>query len=395
VSKPKLLTFIGCYLPGYRAGGPIRSIANQVERLGDEFEFRIVTTDKDLGDDRPYSGVKIDDWNEVGRAHVFYASPRSRTFARLVQLVRQTDHDILYVNSFFDPVFSIQLMLARRLHLLPRRPTILAPRGEFSPGAYRMKAWKKVPFTFSARCIGLHGGILWHSSTEQEASDIRRVLGAKDIEVGRTSNIAVAPDLVGSPEQYSSGQTGPEGKQLSICFLSRVCRMKNLDYVLNVLSQVTATVRLEIYGPLEDQTYWAECQTLMSRLPANVSAAYCGSVEHSEVLKTIGRSHLLFVPTRGENFGHVFHEAFAAGVPVLTSDQTPWHELQARGVGWDIPLDQPERFVAAIESAAAMSPEYWIKARKDCKAFAREQSEGEALGMNRRLFRRALGASAT
>jgi hypothetical protein len=35
--KLKIMTFVGSYLPGYKAGGPIRTLANIVDRLGDEF----------------------------------------------------------------------------------------------------------------------------------------------------------------------------------------------------------------------------------------------------------------------------------------------------------------------------------------------------------------------
>jgi len=67
IVKPVILTFVGCYLPGYRGGGPIRTIANMVDRLGDEFEFRIITMDRDLGDVKPYENVKVDSWNAVGK----------------------------------------------------------------------------------------------------------------------------------------------------------------------------------------------------------------------------------------------------------------------------------------------------------------------------------------
>ena len=32
---------------------------------------------------------------------------------------------------------------------------------------------------------------------------------------------------------------------------------------------------------------------------------------------------LLFLPTKGENFGHVILESMSAGTPVLISDTTP------------------------------------------------------------------------
>ena len=38
--KPRrILTLVDHYPPAYKAGGPLRSVSNLVERLGDELEF--------------------------------------------------------------------------------------------------------------------------------------------------------------------------------------------------------------------------------------------------------------------------------------------------------------------------------------------------------------------
>ena len=50
----RILTFVDYYLPGYKAGGPIRTIANMVSQLGGEFEFLIVTRERDFLDTVPY-----------------------------------------------------------------------------------------------------------------------------------------------------------------------------------------------------------------------------------------------------------------------------------------------------------------------------------------------------
>ena len=39
--KPVILTMLAHYLPGYRSGGPLRSVFNLVDHLGDEFTFRM------------------------------------------------------------------------------------------------------------------------------------------------------------------------------------------------------------------------------------------------------------------------------------------------------------------------------------------------------------------
>ena len=131
--------------------------------------------------------------------------------------------------------------------------------------------------------------------------------------------------------------------------------MKNLDYALRVLAQVRTQVRFSIYGPIEVVTYWEECQKLMAELPANVEVNYCGSIEHDNVVATISELDLFFLPSRGENFGHVIHEALRAGLPLLISDRTPWKDLAELGVGWDLALGDMSAFVRRIEEVADWS----------------------------------------
>ena len=87
--KPIILTFTSFYLPGYRGVGPIRTIANMVERLGDDFDFCIVTTDRDLGDKQQYSNVQVDARSVVGNAKVFYASTATCLLAGFARFMRE------------------------------------------------------------------------------------------------------------------------------------------------------------------------------------------------------------------------------------------------------------------------------------------------------------------
>ena len=109
--KPIILTFVRYYLPGYKAGGPIRTIANMVDHLGDQFDFKIITMDRDIGDAEPYSNITVDAWNRVGKAEVFYVKPGLLWLNRLVKLISTTPHDIIYLNSAFDPIFTLWLLL--------------------------------------------------------------------------------------------------------------------------------------------------------------------------------------------------------------------------------------------------------------------------------------------
>ena len=62
---------------------------------------------------------------------------------------------------------------------------------------------------------------------------------------------------------------------------------------------------------------------------------------------------MFFLPSFSENFGHAINEALSVGVPVLISDKTPWRNLQEKGMGWDLSLDNRRAFIEVIEAMAS------------------------------------------
>jgi hypothetical protein len=155
MSRPIVLVFVRYYLPGFKAGGPIRSIDNLVGHLGDEFDFHIVTSDRDLGDVAAYLKGTADVRRKVGKATVTYLSPNKQGFSGICRLLRTTPHDVVCLNSFFEPVFSAIPLLLRRFGLTPDTPYLIAPRGELSRGALGLKAWKKQLYLHAVRIGGL------------------------------------------------------------------------------------------------------------------------------------------------------------------------------------------------------------------------------------------------
>lgn len=346
--RPRILVTLFTYLPGFRSGGPVRTVANMVDQLGDEFDFRIVAADRDLGDRNPYEGVVTDIWTPLGKAWVFYRSPGAAGWRALLKSVRSMDFDLIYLNSFFSTA-SLRPLIYRRLGWLTDRPILLAPRGEFSAGALTLKPAKKRLFIALARSVGLYRGVTFQASSQHEAADIRRVLGAV--------NIVVASN----PSGRSSGggvvrpARGPD-EPLRAVFLSRISPKKNLAGALDMLARVSCPVEFSIYGIVENTAYWTQCQQRIATLPGHVTARYMGEVVPDRVDEILSGHDFFLFPTLGENYGHVIREALSAGLPVLVSNQTPWRDLVGLNAGADLPLDDPDGFVAWIEAFSRMVP---------------------------------------
>lgn len=393
MSRPIVLIFTGYYVPGFRGGGPIKTILNLVDALGDDFDFRIITSDRDLGDVIPYKNFEINNWNSVGKASVYYASASSLRFFHLRKILVNTEYDILYFNSYFSYRFSILPSLLRRFWLVPAKPVIIAPRGEFSSGALSLKSFKKRAFHFLAERINLHKNMTWQASSDFELSDIKKMVFNSSFKAAVATNISIAPDLCFLDEVELSAIDYASPSPFKICFLARVVPIKNLEFSLRVLAKTKINVDFSIYGPIEDEKYWDACKELILAMPPNVIVSYKGTVESSAVRRVIAQHNLFFVPTQGENFGHVFFESLSAGVPILLSDQTPWRDLSKKGVGWDISLESIDEFVAAIEQAYGWTTEERYDVAYDCLQYAQAVANNAvALQANRMLFLDALAS---
>ncbi|MCH9664767.1 MAG: glycosyltransferase [Gammaproteobacteria bacterium] len=353
MTKPTVMVFASYYLPGYKAGGPIRSIANMIQHLENEFHFFVLTRDRDLGEAEPYSGIEPGKWILNSQQSVYYIAPRERTLTGIRNLIFDLQPDILYFNSFLDFEFTAKTLILRRIGLLPKNiPLILAPRGELSSGALALKSSKKHFFIQIARLLGLYRNLIWQASSVQEENDIRAWWG-KAVEVCISPNLA--PKFSRNSEPALRHDRSKTPGKLRIVVLSRVARNKNITGALRILKNIKTNVEFTIYGPIEDKVYWRQCQDLIQTLPQNVSVRYQGEVNPQKVISVLSNYELFFFPTHGENFGHVILEALMAGCPLLLSDQTPWRDLSAKKIGFDIPLNRPDKYEIVIEQFAAMS----------------------------------------
>jgi glycosyltransferase involved in cell wall biosynthesis len=384
----RVTSTISYYLPGRRAGGPLRTLANMVERLGDDFAWSIITSDRDLGSTTPYPDTPTETWLRVGRAAVMYVPPRRQSARLLVDRVRALRPDVLYLNSLFNARLTLPLLALRRTSPHFRVPTIIAPRGVFAPAALARGRLKKTLFLHAASRAGLFRDVLWQASCSHEADDIRRVLGA-------ATRIGIAPDLThAATSPGNNGRPAKRPGKLRLVFLGRIAPIKNLHACLTMLEGLHAKVEFDVCGPIEDPRYWRRCQALAARLGANVAVRHMGVVAHDRVADMLAGYDGLLLPTLGENFGHAIVEALAAGCPAIISDRTPWRDLPRRLAGWDLPLENVGAFRAALSRLANMDEPEHASWRHGAQAFGRAVvGNAEDLERNRQLLFAAAAAS--
>lgn len=337
--KKRVLVLNGQYAPGYKGGGPIQSCINMVENLYDQFDFYVLCADRDYKETVPYSGVKINQWNEVGHAKVYYLSPDKQDLKGFEEAINSIGYDVMYLNGFFSPIFTIRPLILRRLGKLKKKPVILTPRGDFTGGCENKKL-KKYSYIYLVKLLGLYSGLLWHATSDIEKYDIKQKFAKAN--VFTVSNL---PAKFVPKKPCISKKTG----ELRLVFVSRIFPKKNIKYALEVLSKITeGNVVFDIYGPMEDKGYWAECEELMKKMPSNVKVKYCGEAEHKDIPHIFEQYHAFFFPTLGENYGHVIVEAMMNNcLCILSKGVTPWDDyIEHLDIG--AKLSEQEKFVEIV-----------------------------------------------
>ena len=353
--------FIQWFTPGYKSGGPSRSIQNFVDLFAGDFDLRLVTSDRDLGDDKPYKGIEFDTWMESANHTIIYLSPEKQTIKSYRSIISDTNPHIIYLNSLYAFRFSLlPLITAKLLHFSGR--ILLAPRGMLKASAVEFKKTKKKIFLLAAKIIGLFNKVEFLATDKQEFSDIQNTFHHPIIHL-----IDEPPFMA---DHLTFIKKVPD--QLQAVLIGRVHPIKGIEYVLERLKGIPATVELNIIGWIEDTYYYKKCIEITKSLPDNITVRFLGNIPFPEVTEALEKSHILILPTKGENFGHAIFESFSHGRPVIISDQTPWKNLTEKNVGWDIPLDQPAKFTNAILTAASLDQDEYDKMSQDAYRFSRE-----------------------
>lgn len=355
---PRVMIFCEYFLPGYRAGGPIKSVKGILLTLNDQFRFSVWTRDHDLGNSEVYSAEVQEDIREKLSAEIRYLRAHETTMTEMVRAMKKEIYELVYLNSFFSWRFSIQYIFLRWMGILPKARVVLAPRGEFSPGALQIKSLKKRFYLRMSSFLGFYQGITFQVSNEKEKAEVLNLLER----YGITGEVFEASDLIFLDQGANLPLKKKNKNQLKLVFMSRISPMKNLETVLMTLQKVQTPVTLDIFGPVDeekDQTYFEKCRSLGENLSPYHSIRFLGPVEASKVIETLNQYDVLFLPTRGENFGHIIFEALQAGCLPLISDQTPWSDLARAEAGIIIAEEKSNEYVNAINQLLVMDDLEW------------------------------------
>ena len=350
------------FLPAYKAGGPIQSIANLVREMENwPVECFIFCGNKDL-DGTLVKEVEFDQWVDFNQnTKVWYATGHNFN-ANLKQILKNIKPDILFVNGIYSWRFNfLPLIIGKSAH------RIVSARGMLHPGALSQKRFKKQIYLSLWKLAGFSEKVSFHATDNKEAQFIKNTFG-------NNISVKVAGNFPGVlPLQNILFKKPGQLKLVSVALISP---MKNHLLVLEALSNINDTMAVspDIYynicGPVKEHDYWELCKEQMKRLPSNIKVNYMGETPPREIVKILADNHLFILPSKSENFGHAIYESLTAGRPVITSNNTPWNKLKENKAGINVSLNNSYELVNALQFFVAMGEEELLEWSSAARSYA-------------------------
>ena len=322
----KVLIFIDWYKPAYKAGGPISSIFNMVEFLGDHIDFFIVTSNYDL-DNKLSLNVKINTWVKESKANVIYLDKKNQKIKLLKSLIKHVNPDKIYLNGIFSFFFSILPCILFNNNF----DIIIHPRGMLGTSALSIKKAKKLFFLKMVNFSSMYKGVFWHVSNKKELVELKKHFNI-------SSNVNVIPNL-----PRSSTNIKKENKRSGLLNLVTICRVnkiKNIEFILELLKDIPLKCNYKIIGFIEDQKYYKRLNNIIEILPDNINVKFTGLLNQKEIESELSKADLFVSSSLNENYGHSIVESLSCGLPVLISNFCPWNNLDKYRAGFKLTLDK-------------------------------------------------------
>lgn len=366
----RVLVQAGGFFPAKKYGGPVVSVDNLCTLLNDDCEFYLLARDHDQGSKERLTGI-CEGWNQRENCKVRYLRESEMTNNTILGIIEEVNPDLIYMNSLFDvklnhPIYSAIKRSKGRI------PILMAPRGQLCANAFQFGKLKKELYCCYFRLLSKGLNFWWQSTSDEETQSIICQCKVSKDRIINTTNIPSKP-------KPDLNHPYKDDNALRCVFISRIHPKKNLLFVIEQLADTKRNIRFDIYGAIEDAEYWHKCEEAISRLPHNVTCTYGGLIEHNVVFDVFAKYELFVFPTLSENYGHVIIESLLAGCPVLISDQTPWNDVEIKGVGVVCALGEPKKFLAGLEQFAALTDGQYHTLRERCTQYAESKTNFDAL----------------
>ncbi len=170
---------------------------------------------------------------------------------------------------------------------------------------------------------------------------------------------------------------------------SRLVHKNAIDDVIRALKKLPATIQFLVLGIGPDEK---KLKVLAGECGVDGRVKFLGQISHAEIPKYLKISDIFTRPSRSEGMGNSFIEAFAAGLPVIATQEGGiadflFDEKRNPGMpitGWAVDKDSPEQIAQAVTEimerpekvrAVVATAKAMVGAKYDWNIIARDMHE--------------------
>jgi len=271
--------------------------------------------------------------------------PRSLGFSPgLARQLRHEDADLVHLHG----LWRFTAVAVRQWAKRTGKAYVVSPHGMLEPWALAQRRHRKRAALWLFQRLSLLDADCIRATSMLEAEGIRRC--------GFTDRIVVVPNGVHMVGRVPRNRARRVGQNRQALFLSRLHPKKGLVNLVEAWARVRPEGwELTIAGPDEEE-HEAEVKMKVRECGIGDRVKFAGEALGEQKARLYEGAELFVLPSFSENFGLVIAEALSWGIPVITTQATPWAELDAYGCGWWIEVGV-ESLATALADATSLPVE--------------------------------------
>lgn len=239
----------------------------------------------------------------------------------ILTLLREIKPDVVHVNCCWMPACAAVQRVAQRQGY----KVVLTPHGMLEPWIVkRHYLTRKLPALWLYQREAVRKADCLQATAESEKENLLKLGYNRNIKVVRLGIDAEGIEMKRSWQ-----------KTRKILFLSRVHVKKGINYLVEAAAQLREELqgyKIIVAGE-GDGEYVSSLKKQIVDLGLQDKIELIGGVYGEQKWKLFRQADFFVLPTHSENFGLAIAEALASGTPVITTEGTPWSDLNTSHSG--------------------------------------------------------------